>query len=216
MTWSYPAEERGAAMTTTVFYNDLTAAMALPPPERHQQLARLHAAALRTYRTALDQLTMEAVQRPLPNHSDQRTIAQIIGHIAAWDRFAVLAAGDILAGIHHPRMITDLSGYREPDGTCPTFASIDDFNAYHAHKYQSWSWEQLRSFAQDTATTLYILFTHPQLLSAARLEQTAPFWKRLHNGTIVENITMGWNLWLTTLEHLAVEHAALLDRYGDA
>ena len=30
---------------------------------------------------------------------------------------------------------------------CSTFASIDDFNAYHAHKYQSWSWEQLRSFA---------------------------------------------------------------------
>ncbi len=77
-------------MTTTVFYNDLTAAMALPPPERHQQLARLHAAALRTYRTALDQLTMEDVRRPLPNQSDQRTIAQIIGHIAAWDRFALL------------------------------------------------------------------------------------------------------------------------------
>jgi hypothetical protein len=45
MTWTYLAEERGAAMTTTVFYNDLTAAMALPPPDRHQQLARLHGAA---------------------------------------------------------------------------------------------------------------------------------------------------------------------------
>jgi hypothetical protein len=124
----------------------------------------------------------------------------------------VLAAGDILAGIHHPRMITDLNGYREPDGTCPTFATIDDFNSYHAHKYQTWSWQELHRFADDMATTLYVLFTHPQLLSATRLEQTMLFWKRLQDGTVIDEITMGWHLWLTMLEHLAVEHAALLDR----
>ena len=202
-------------MIATVFYDQVTAAMALPPSERHQQLSHLHAEALRTYQTVLDELSAEDVQHPLSSQSDQRTIAQIIGHIAAWDRFAVLAAGDILAGIQHPRMITDLSGYREADGTFPTFANIDDFNAYHAHKYQSWPWDELRSFAADTAATLYVLFTHPQLLSAARLEQTAPFSKRLQNGTIIDNITMGWNLWLTMVEHLAVEHATLLDRSSD-
>jgi hypothetical protein len=71
------------------------------------------------------------------------------------------------------------------------------------------------SFAEDSASTLYTLFTHPQLLSAGRLEQTSPFWKRLQNGMVIQNITMGWNLWLTMIEHIAVEHAALLDRYGD-
>jgi hypothetical protein len=67
----------------TAFYGRLTAAMALPPEERHQQLVCLHDQALRTYQTVLNRLTPESVNHPLPNHPDQRTIAQIIGHIAA-------------------------------------------------------------------------------------------------------------------------------------
>jgi hypothetical protein len=202
-------------MNATTFYQQVMAAMAQPPDARHRQLVSLHDQALRKYQVALHRLTADEAREPLPNHSDQRSIAQIVGHIVAWDRFALLAAGDILAGISHPRMITDLSGYRESDGTFPTFATIDDFNAYHAQKYQSWPWDELRHFAEDSASTLYILFTHPQLLSAGRLEQTSPFWKRLQNGTVIQNITMGWNLWLTMIEHIAVEHAALLDRYSD-
>ena len=201
-------------MNATAFADHVRVVMALPPVERHQQLQHLHGAVLRPYQTMLHRLTAEEIHYALPTAPDQRTIAQIIGHIAAWDRFAVLAAGDILAGIHHPRMITDLSGYCEPDRTSPTFATIDDFNAYHAQKYQIWSWDELRHFANDIATTLYSLFTHPQLLSATRLEQTTPFWKRLYNGTVIDNITMGWHLWLTMIEHLAVEHAALIDHYS--
>jgi DinB family protein len=207
---------RGDAMNEAVFYDHIVAVMAQPPDQRHQELARLHAEALHTYQTVLDRLTAEDVHHPLPNHPDGWTIAQIVGHIAAWDRFAVLAAGDMLAGIQHPRMITDLSGYRESDGTSPAFTTIDDFNAYHADKYESWSWEQLHRFAGDIAATLYALFAHPQLLSAKRLEQTTSFRKRLQNGTIIHNITMGWSLWLTMIEHLAVEHADLLDCYSAA
>jgi len=203
-------------MNATAFYDRVRMAMETPPIERHQQLLQLHTAALQTYQTALQHLTTDLIHLPPAQTSDQRTIAEIIGHIAAWDRFAVLAAGDILAGIHYPRMVTDLAGYREPDGTFPVFASIDAFNAYHADKYRSWPWETLRAFAADTATTLHTLFTHPQLLSATRLEATALVWKQLHNGTRIEPITMGWSLWLTMLEHLAVEHANLLDEYGAA
>jgi hypothetical protein len=192
------------------FYDDIQAVMALPPEQRHQRLAHLHAQLLQAYQATLNRLTPEEAAQPLSNHDDNRTIAQIVGHIAAWDRFAILAAGDILAGISHPRMITDLEGYREPDGTFPTFATIDHFNDYHAQKYRAWPWEELRRFAYDTATTLFILFTNPQLLSAARLEQTTPFRKRLQNGMVIQDITMGWNLWLTMIEHLAVEHADLL------
>lgn len=201
-------------MHATTFYDHVATAMAAPPQERHQHLLHLHAQALRSYQTVLHHLTADLVIRALPNHPDSRTIAQIIGHIVAWDRFAVLAAGDILAGIPHPRMITDLYGYRDTDGSVPTFATIDDFNAYHAHKYQSWSWPELQHCADDTATTLYSLFHHPQLLSASRLEQTKPFWKRLHNGTVIDNTTMGWHLWLTMIEHIAVEHAALLAHFS--
>jgi hypothetical protein len=64
-----------------------------------------------------------------------RTIVQIVGDIAAWDRFVIMAGRDILAGIQHPRMITDLSGYREPDGSSREFTTIDEFNASQAKKY---------------------------------------------------------------------------------
>ncbi len=201
-------------MNAPAFYDYVRMAMEAPPIERHQQLLHLHSEALQTYQTTLQQLTDQLAQQPLPNSSDHRTIAEIIGHIAAWDRFAVLAAGDILAGIQYPRMVADLAGYREEDGTFPVFASIDDFNAYHADKYRAWSWERLRAFAADMATTLHTLFAHPQLLTVARLEATASVWKRLQNGTRIEPITMGWSLWLTMLEHLAVEHANLVDAYG--
>jgi hypothetical protein len=116
-------------------------------------------------------------------------------------------------------MITDLSGYCETcetDGTFPSFNTIDDFNDYQSQKYETWSWDDLWRFADEMAATLYSLFTHPQLLSASRLEGTAPFGKRLHNGDAIEDITMGWNLWLTMIEHLAVEHAPLFERYSHA
>jgi hypothetical protein len=201
-------------MKPAAFYDRVQAAMEAPPIERHQQLLQLHTEALQTYQTALQQLADNLVQLPLPNTSDRRTIAEIIAHIAAWDRFALLAAGDILAGIRYPRMVANLEGYREPDGSAPAFASIDDFNAYQANKYRTWFWETLRAFAVDTAVTLHALFAHPQLLTAARLEATAPTSKRLQNGTRIEPISMGWSLWLIMLEHLAVEHANLIDVYG--
>jgi hypothetical protein len=189
----------------------------MPEPllERHKHLLFLHNEVIQPYRIVLSQLSTKDVQQPLPNHSDRRTISEIVAHIAVWDRFAVLSAGDILAGISHPRMVTDLSGYCETDGTFPTFANINDFNEYHAHKYQNWPWDELCIFAIDNAMTLYTLFAHPQLVSAARLEQTEPYRKRLKNGAWIENITMGWSLWLTMIEHLAVEHSVLLDGSND-
>ncbi|HEU5100233.1 MAG TPA: hypothetical protein VFU22_14490 [Roseiflexaceae bacterium] len=201
-------------MQEASFYERVGAAMSTPPGERHQQLLRLHTEALQTYQVALQRLSAGVVDRPLAGTSDQRTVAEIVGHIAAWDRFALLAAGDILAGIQYPRMVADLAGYREVDGSFPAFVSIDDFNAYQGDRYRAWPWETLRAFAADTALTLHALFAHPQLLTATRLEATAPSWKRLQNGTRIEAITMGWSLWLTMLEHLAVEHANLVDMYG--
>jgi hypothetical protein len=201
-------------MQESIFYDRVGSAMAMAPSVRHQPLLELHSEALQTYQAALLRLSADMAGRPLADTPDQRTIAAIVGHIAGWDRFALLAAGDLLAGIAHPRMITDLAGYREVDGSFPAFASVDDFNAYQSDRYRTWPWEALRAFAADTALTLYALFAHPQLLTATRLEATAPYRKRLQNGMWIESITMGWCLWLIMLEHLAVEHANLIDTYG--
>jgi hypothetical protein len=196
------------------FHQQLSAAIALSPPQRHAQLLRLHHEALQNYLSALNLINTALAQMVTFPETDQRTVAQIIGHIVAWDRFALLSTGDILAGVKHPRMITDLRGYIDHDGTRLTFATIDEFNDYHARKYQNWPWQELRSFAADSAVTLFTLFSQPQLLSAHRLERTQPFSKRLQNGLVLNDITMGWHLWVTMIEHIAVEHVELLLHLG--
>ncbi len=202
-------------MTVNPFVEELAAAMALPPVARHERLSSMHAGLNARYRRALRQITPQVAARPLFDGSDPRPVAQIVGHIAAWERFGILSAGDMLASIERPRMMTGFGDYRETDGTIHSFATIDEFNAYHADKFADWSWEQMRAFAEDTTNTIYALFTHPHLLNAGRLQQTAPFRMRLQGGPILEDITMGWGLWLIMLEHPAVEHAALLDEFGD-
>jgi hypothetical protein len=144
---------------------------------------------------------------------DQRTLAQLIGHIAEWDRFAILSASDILIGLRHPRMITSIEGYVEPDGAVLNFASVDEFNRWQAEKHAAWSWEQIRALACDTAQVLHTLFTDELLLNVQRLEQTLPWRKKLRSGITLENLTMGWTLWLIQLEHLGAEHAAELQLY---
>lgn len=70
--------------------------------------------------------------------SDGRTLAQVVGHIAEWERFTILAVGEIIAGVHWPR-IMNLSGYVEPDGQVREFTSVDAFNDYQAIKHAKWS-----------------------------------------------------------------------------
>lgn len=201
-------------MMVNGFVEELVAAMALPPVARHDRLAALHAGLNVRYRRALRQITPEAAARPLSDGSDPRPVAQIIGHIAAWERFGVLAAGDMLAGIERPRMMTGFDDYRETDGTTHSFATIDAFNAYNAKRFADWSWERLRAFAEDTTNTIHALFTHRLLLNAGRLQQTAPFRMRLQGGPVLDDITLGWGLWLIMLEHPAVEHTAVLDEFS--
>jgi hypothetical protein len=64
-----------------------------------------------------------------------------------------------------------------------------------------------QALAIQTATVLRTFFTQPDLLTAERLEQTMTYRKRLQTGEIIQPIAMGWNLWITVLEHEAVEHA---------
>jgi hypothetical protein len=190
--------------------------MALPPAERHERMAALHTSIVTVYRAAVEALTEEQATRIVSSGAETRTVAQVVGHIAEWERFAILGAGDMLAGLTHPRMVTSIAGYYEPDGQAPVLDTIDAFNAYQAAKHAAWPWTRLQALALDTATTVHALFTEPRLLSAARLEATEPFRKRLEDGTRIRNITMGWNLWMTVLEHEAVEHAEALGMVGGA
>lgn len=194
-------------MNVEAFCRRVTDAAAQPPLVRHGRLARVHEEIKAEYLAALRSISPDRAAQQVAIGSEKRTVAQVVGHIAEWERFLLLAAGDILAGLGHPRMVTSLEGYVEPDGGKPAFATIDAFNDYQANKYASWRWEEIRRLALDTATALYTLFTHPALLNAERLEGTKPFRKRLPDGTVIHDIAMGWNVWITCLEHEGVEHA---------
>ncbi|MBZ0300607.1 MAG: hypothetical protein K8J31_12735 [Anaerolineae bacterium] len=188
------------------FYARVIESLDLPPVERHACFADLHAEALRPYLDRVRALTAEEAQCPVNVGDDSRTVAQIVGHIAEWDRFSMLGAMDILLGGRHPRTATDLTGYIRLDGQVIDFETVDEFNAYQAEQHSAWAWDDLQALALDTASSLYALFTHPDLLHAARLERTESFEKRLDNGYLIDRIGMGWDLWLMVIEHLAVDH----------
>lgn len=195
-------------MQDTEFYPYVMEAMTFPPEARHDRLLQLHARTLDDYRDVVHAFTADQVAQVVPD--DGRTLAQIVGHMAGWERFAVLAAGDILAGIEVPRMMRHLEGYLDVEGKSVAFRSVDEFNAYQAEQWGKLSWPQVRAQAVDVASTFYELLVHPSLLNAERLERTRPTPKRFANGERIEETTMGWSLWLIVLEHQAVDHAAAL------
>jgi hypothetical protein len=99
------------------------------------------------------------------------TVGQVVGHVAEWERFNMLAVGEIIAGVRWPQ-IMHLSGNVEPDGQVRALSDVAAFNAYQAAKHAAWSWEQIQDLAIYTATTFQRRFAHPSLLSWERLEQT--------------------------------------------
>jgi hypothetical protein len=195
-------------MKAELFYPRVIEVAARPAEERHRSFSELHSEVVAEYVAAVQAITAEQAHRPVGVGADQRTLAQVVGHIAAWEQFALQAVGDILAGVSHPPMVTSIEGYVDARGRRLDLGNIDAFNAYQAEQQASWSWEQIQELAAHTATTLHWLFAQPFMLRC--LEGTQPFRKRLHSGDVIRNIKMGWNLWLTVLEHEAVEHAAEL------
>src|SRR5690606_40340636 len=115
-----------------LFYTRVIRAVNEPPAECHDRLRSLHADIMEDYLEAVERITAEQAAKPVAVGEDQRTLAQIVGHIEAWDRFATQSAGDILAGVEHPRMITSVSGFVETDGQMLDFPNVDAFNARQA------------------------------------------------------------------------------------
>ncbi len=189
-------------MQANAFYQRIIKIGTQPAYERYGLLAEFHTEATTAYLNTIQGMTKQEAMR---TGTDGRTVTQIVGHIAEWERFTILAAGEMAVGVQWPR-IMNLSGYLEPDGQVLNFTSVDGFNAYQATKHATWPWNQIQDLAIHTATALHALFTQPALLSPDCLERTRAYEWRLPNG-IKLTVPVGWYLWMVSIEHETVAHA---------
>ena len=190
-------------MRAEVFYQKIAVIADQSPAKRRFSLIDLHTVVITSYLNAVRAMT---AQDAAHISSDGRTLTQVVGHIAEWERFTTLAVGEIITGVGWPQ-IMNLSGYIEPDGKVREFTSVDAFNDYLATKHAAWSWQQIQDLAIHTAVTLQVLLAHALLVTWERLEQTEVHHWRLPNEMSLA-APCGWYLWMVTLEHEAVEHAS--------
>jgi len=185
------------------FYSRYASRLTLPPDERHAGLCALHAATLAEYTGWLRAITPETARS---TSSDGRSIALVVGHIAAWDRFMLQACGEMLSGAAWPGFM-DLCGYLDESGERRDFESIDAFNAFHADVQRDRPWEQVRSEALDRAAAARSIFAELGLLTPERLDRTRQTEWGLTGGRRA-HAAVGWQIWMIILEHEVVEHAA--------
>lgn len=182
-------------------YETIMRALQSPARERYARLLELHRETLARYTEAVRRIDARAAARA---SSDGRTVAQVVAHIADWERYFILAAGELAAGVEWPQFM-ELKGYLEEDGRCLQFASVDDFNAYSARRTAGWPWERIQRMALRSAEVLYALYANAEILpietlDASRMYDTEEFGFPL-------SIPVGWYLWAIAIGHELEEHA---------
>ncbi len=184
------------------FYQMVHLAFMLPPGPRHRGMLKLQEQIHAGYSRAVGAID---TQRAAQTSSDGRTILQVVGHIAEWDRWMLLGAAEMLSGASSPQMMR-LQGYVDAAGQAHNFNSIGEFNAVMAQQQAGIPWEAVQPLALRMASALYTLFSHPLLLGPAVLEQGEPEQVKFPSGKSI-TVPVGWALWYITLEHEGVEHA---------
>ena len=189
-------------MKPEVFYAKVLSISNQPAERRVKGMNHLHVECMDQYLQAVRSIDD---QRATQVTADGLTIAQLIAHIAEWERYTALALGEIIAGIKEPQIMR-MKGFLETDGRILTFKNVDDFNAYQAKKYENTPWNQIQPFAIRMALALQGTFSQPLILPYDLLEQTAPYRYRLAGGSLI-SLPVAWYLWIVTLEHEVVDHA---------
>lgn len=196
-------------MKPEVFYPRVLEIFAEAADERHRRMTPLHDEVMGWYLGRVQAITAEAAAGRC---AEGRTLAQVVGHIMEWDRYMVVSAGEMLAGVEWPGIMA-MERYVETDGQSSGYSSLDEFNARQAAKHASWPWPRIQALALDISRVVHDLFTSPGLLTARKLEATRPYVWRVPGGSRL-TIPAGWFVWMVTLEHEGVEHEPELEREG--
>ncbi len=189
-------------MKPEVFYAKVLAISNQPAERRVKGMNHLHVECMDQYLQAVRSIDDEKAKLVT---ADGRTLAQIVAHIAEWERYTALALGEIIAGVKEPQIMR-MKGYVETDGQILSFKNVNDFNAYQAKKYETIPWKTIQTLAIRMAVALQGTFSQPAILPYELLEQTAPYRYRLAGGSLI-SLPVAWYLWIVTLEHEVVEHA---------
>jgi hypothetical protein len=184
------------------FYPKIFALSNMPANIRVKGMNRIHSESLAAYLSAIYAIDSEKASQICP---DGRTIAQIVAHIAEWERYIIQSMGDIISGVRKPFVLT-LKGYRDVDGTRVDFDTIDEFNDFQVLKYKNTPWSEIKPLAIHTASALQGIFSQPVVLPFDLMEKTEPYDWHIPGGSLV-SIPVAWYLWIVVLEHEVVDHA---------
>ncbi len=151
---------------------------------------------------AVERLTVVEASRVL---CDGSTVAQLVGHVAAWERFAALAFEEVLNGVRWPGLMRT-RGWIGDDGRKMKFNNGDQFSAYIAEQDAEKPWSAIQEFSIRTTQLLQQLLegpiaASPQVLDEGDLHR----WRAA--GAALEPMPVGWFLWLQLIWHSGVEHA---------
>jgi hypothetical protein len=192
-------------MKPEAFYAKVLAISNQPADRRVKGMNHLHVECMDQYLAAVRAINDKRASEVTP---DGRTVGQIVAHIAEWEKYTALAIGEIVAGIKEPQIVR-MQGFLESDGRVLSFKNVDDFNAYQARKHANTPWKEIQTMAIRMAIALQGTFSQPAILPYELLEQTAPYRYRLAGGSLI-SLPVAWYLWIVTLEHEIVDHAAVL------
>jgi hypothetical protein len=184
------------------FYPKIFALSNMPANIRVKGMNRIHSEYLAAYLSAIYAIDTVKASQICP---DGRTLAQIVAHIAEWERYIIQSMGDVISGVRKPFVLT-LKGYRDIDGTRVDFDTIDEFNEFQAQKYKDTPWSEIKPLAIHTASALQGIFSQPVVLPFDLMEKTEPYDWHIPGGSLV-SIPVAWYLWIVVLEHEVVDHA---------
>lgn len=197
-------------MQPGAFYQQILVGIEYSPEVRYVHYSKLHQSVLNDFTRAIRFIFEDVADAPPVESDEPRSIKLLVAHIAEWGRYALMSAMDILIGLEEPRMINSLDRYVDRNGVERSFESRAAFNAYCDELYADANWFDVQKFALDTADTIHALFTTSNLMTPTRLEATAPTTRTLPSGLVLEELEMGWVLWILVLEQAAVTYADAL------
>jgi len=198
-------------METAEFHRHLRFASRCPSEQRHILFSALHSHALATYLHAVRSIDVRAATLV---SSDGRSIAAVVTHIAAWDRWTLRAMREIASGSDSPGILT-LDGYPCDDGRVRGFDSVDAFNEHAARVSQRTAWPTIREMAVVAGVALYHLCCDPAAVPAERLSATPPLTWRESDREVPREMPAGWLLWAKAIEHEGFSHIVDLESSAD-